>query len=152
MVAQKAPVLQVWLWLIPAPVVMVASLSVSASTIGRDREGRACALLRIVWPTGSSRRPARRPLLASSSKARLKPLLKGLVACRMFPFLPASSGFVILGKIVDAYGLRGAVKVLPFADDPLELVKVAELVAGKRRSPPEVWQQVRLLNGAQDAW
>ena len=61
------------------------------------------------------------------------------------PVLPASSGFVILGKIVDAYGLRGAVKVLPFADDPLSWAKLPNWWLGKDGSPPEVWQQVRLL-------
>ena len=57
----------------------------------------------------------------------------------------ASSGFVVLGKIVDAYGLRGAVKVLPFADDPLRWSKLLNWWVGKEGSPPDTWQQVRLL-------
>jgi len=52
---------------------------------------------------------------------------------------------VVLGKIVDAYGLRGAVKVLPFADDPLSWSKLLHWWVGKEGSQPETWQQARLL-------
>lgn len=61
------------------------------------------------------------------------------------PDLPASSGFVVLGKIVDAYGLRGGVKVLPFADDPLSWSKLPSWWVGNEGSPPDTWRQVRLL-------
>ena len=59
--------------------------------------------------------------------------------------LPAPGGFVVLGKIVDAYGLGGAVKVLPFADDPLGWSKLSHWWIGREGSSPETWQQVRLL-------
>ena len=61
------------------------------------------------------------------------------------PASPALSGFVVLGKIVDAYGLRGAVKVIPFADDPVSWSKLSNWWLGKDGSPPDTWQQVRLL-------
>lgn len=61
------------------------------------------------------------------------------------PDLPASRGFVVLGKIVDAYGLRGAVKVLPFADDPLSWSRLQSWWLGKDGSPFETWRQLRLL-------
>ena len=59
--------------------------------------------------------------------------------------LPASSGFVVLGKIVDAYGLGGAVKVLPFADDPLAWSSLSHWWFGKEGCQPESWRQVRLI-------
>ncbi|MFT3847801.1 MAG: ribosome maturation factor RimM [Propionivibrio sp.] len=61
------------------------------------------------------------------------------------PDLPVSDGFVVLGKIVDAYGLRGAVKVLPFADDPLSWSKLPHWWIGKDSSQPATWQQARLF-------
>ena len=58
---------------------------------------------------------------------------------------PASSGFVVLGKVVDAYGLGGALKVVPFADDPQSWSKLPYWWVGREESRPETWQQVRLL-------
>lgn len=59
--------------------------------------------------------------------------------------MDTSGGFVVLGKIIDAYGLRGAVKVLPFADDPLSWSKLPHWWLGKEGSQPDTWKQVRLL-------
>jgi len=59
--------------------------------------------------------------------------------------MPVSSGFVVLGKIVDAYGLGGAVKILPFADDPLGWSKLPHWWIGIEGSEPDTWRQVRVL-------
>lgn len=56
-----------------------------------------------------------------------------------------SDGFVVLGKIVDAYGLRGAVKVFPFADDPARWARLPCWWVGRDGSEPAAWQQTRLL-------
>ncbi len=54
--------------------------------------------------------------------------------------------FVVLGKIVGAYGVQGWVRVHPFADDPRAWGKLpawwlaTEEVAGR----PEAWREVRL--------
>ena len=62
--------------------------------------------------------------------------------------LPDSSGLerphdiVVLGKIVGPYGLRGAVKVHPFADDPLEWAKLPIWWIGQERG---AWRQSRLI-------
>ena len=61
------------------------------------------------------------------------------------PDLLVPDEFVVLGKIVDAYGLRGAIKVLPFADDPLGWSKLPHWWVGKEEGRPEAWQQTRLL-------
>ncbi len=66
--------------------------------------------------------------------------------------LPESAGsivpadIVVLGKIVGPYGLRGAVKVHPFADDPLLWAKLPAWWVGNEGSAPGLWQQTRLLN------
>lgn len=59
--------------------------------------------------------------------------------------VPDFSGFVVLGKIVDAYSLGGSVKVLPFADDPSAWSKLSHWWVGKEGCPPDSWQQVRLV-------
>lgn len=56
-----------------------------------------------------------------------------------------SDGFVVLGKVVDAYGLRGAVKVFPFADDPVRWARLPCWWVGREGSDPATWQQTRLL-------
>ena len=52
---------------------------------------------------------------------------------------------VVLGKIVGAYGLRGAVKVHPFADDPAAWAKLSHWWVGKEGDAPTTWQQTRLV-------
>jgi 16S rRNA processing protein RimM len=52
---------------------------------------------------------------------------------------------VVLGKIVGPYGLRGAVKVHPFADDPSAWAELRYWWLGKDGSPPEQWRQTRLV-------
>lgn len=52
---------------------------------------------------------------------------------------------VVLGKIVGPYGLRGAVKVHPFADDPLVWAKLPHWWVGQEGMAPELWRQTRLI-------
>jgi 16S rRNA processing protein RimM len=52
---------------------------------------------------------------------------------------------VVLGKIVGPYGLRGAVKVHPFADDPLAWAKLPYWWLGRDGDAPELWRQTRVL-------
>ena len=52
---------------------------------------------------------------------------------------------VILGKIIEPYGLRGAVKVYPFADDPLTWSKLPHWWLGKEEQPAAEWQKTSLL-------
>jgi 16S rRNA processing protein RimM len=65
--------------------------------------------------------------------------------------LPGSVGvippadIVVLGKIVGPYGLRGAVKVHPFADDPMVWAKLPHWWVGQEGSAPELWHQTRLV-------
>ena len=63
--------------------------------------------------------------------------------------MPESDGLpadiVVLGKIVGPYGLRGAVKVHPFADDPLTWAKLPVWWIGKEESKPEQWRQTSLI-------
>jgi 16S rRNA processing protein RimM len=56
------------------------------------------------------------------------------------------AGIVVLGKIVGPYGLRGAVKVHPFADDPLLWAKLPHWWIGQEGSSPGLWRQTRLLS------
>ena len=57
--------------------------------------------------------------------------------------LPAD--IVVLGKIVGPYGLRGAVKVHPFADDPLVWAKLPYWWVMQEARPSEGWQRTRLI-------
>lgn len=57
----------------------------------------------------------------------------------------APADIVVLGKIVGPYGLRGAVKVHPFADDPSNWAKLPYWWVGQEGSAPGVWRQTRLL-------
>jgi 16S rRNA processing protein RimM len=52
---------------------------------------------------------------------------------------------VVLGKIVDASGLRGAVKVHPFADDPQSWGSMPRWWLGHEGDPPESWRCLKLL-------
>ena len=58
--------------------------------------------------------------------------------------LPADD-IVVLGKIVGAYGLRGAVKVHPFADDPLAWAKLPQWWLGREGLAAEHWRPTRVL-------
>ena len=59
----------------------------------------------------------------------------------------APTDIVVLGKIVGPYGLRGAVKVHPFADDPQVWAKLPYWWIGQEGDAPELWRQTRLLRG-----
>jgi 16S rRNA processing protein RimM len=52
---------------------------------------------------------------------------------------------VVLGKIVGPHGLRGAVKVHPFADDPSVWAKLQQWWVGREDDAPELWRVTRLL-------
>lgn len=57
----------------------------------------------------------------------------------------APADIVVLGKVVAPYGLRGAVKVFPFADDPQAWAKLTHWWVGKEGSDPASWQQTQVL-------
>ena len=59
--------------------------------------------------------------------------------------LETPAEIVVLGKVVGAYGLRGAVRVHPFADDPLAWGKLSHWWVGKDEALPATWQQTRLV-------
>ena len=52
---------------------------------------------------------------------------------------------VVLGKVVGAYGLRGAVKIHPFADDPNAWGKLTHWWIGQDGLAPSLWRQTRVL-------
>jgi 16S rRNA processing protein RimM len=52
---------------------------------------------------------------------------------------------VVLGKIVGAYGLRGAVKVHPFADDPKAWGNLPHWWVGQEGMASESWRQTKVL-------
>lgn len=52
---------------------------------------------------------------------------------------------VVLGKIVGAYGLRGAVKVHPFADDPEAWARLTHWWVGQEDCAPELWRQTQVI-------
>ena len=52
---------------------------------------------------------------------------------------------VVLGKIVAPYGLQGAVKIHPFADDPRAWSKLPQWWLGKEGADPASWQPTRLI-------
>ena len=52
---------------------------------------------------------------------------------------------VVLGKIVAPYGLRGAVKVHPFADDPASWAKLPQWWLGKEGAGSADWQPTKLI-------
>lgn len=52
---------------------------------------------------------------------------------------------VVLGKVVDSYGLRGAVKVHPFADDPRSWGALPHWWLGREGDAPVAWRRVRLM-------
>ncbi|MDR1935484.1 MAG: ribosome maturation factor RimM [Candidatus Accumulibacter sp.] len=52
---------------------------------------------------------------------------------------------VVLGKVVDVYGLRGAVRVHPFADDPRSWGAMPRWWLGGEGDAPEAWRCLRLI-------
>lgn len=66
------------------------------------------------------------------------------------PALPEAIGLlppadiVVLGKIVAPYGLRGAVKIHPFADDPQVWAKLPYWWIGREDLAPELWRPTRV--------
>ncbi len=60
--------------------------------------------------------------------------------------LAPSSEMVVLGKLVAPYGLCGAVKVHPFADDPLAWAKLPQWWLGREGSDPASWQPTKLIH------
>lgn len=65
--------------------------------------------------------------------------------------LPESTGsavasdIVVLGKIVGPYGLHGAVRVHPFADDPKAWARLQYWWIGREGSPARFWQKTRVI-------
>jgi 16S rRNA processing protein RimM len=56
-----------------------------------------------------------------------------------------AGGIVVLGKVVDACGLRGAVKVHPFADDPAAWGAMPRWWLGGEGDAPDAWRCLRLI-------
>ena len=50
--------------------------------------------------------------------------------------------FIVLGKIVGAYGVKGWVRVHPFADDPSSWGRMKAWQLGREGEPPESWREV----------
>ena len=59
--------------------------------------------------------------------------------------LALTADIVVLGKIVGPYGLRGAVKVHPFADDPLVWAKLPYWWVTQEGASTGGWQRTRLI-------
>lgn len=57
---------------------------------------------------------------------------------------PAPADIVVLGKIVGPYGLRGAVKVHPFADDPSGWSRLPYWWIGREGDAPASWRRAGL--------
>ncbi|MBK8524749.1 MAG: ribosome maturation factor RimM [Betaproteobacteria bacterium] len=60
--------------------------------------------------------------------------------------MPGNSDFVVLGKIVGAYGVQGWVRVHAFADDPQAWSRLSSWWLGLENSPPEHWREVALTS------
>jgi 16S rRNA processing protein RimM len=58
---------------------------------------------------------------------------------------PQPVELVVLGKIVGPYGLRGAVRIHPFADDPQAWGKLSHWWLGREGDTPAQWRQTRVL-------
>lgn len=59
--------------------------------------------------------------------------------------IDAPADIVVLGKVVGPYGLRGAVKVHPFADDPAVWAKLPIWWVGKEGLAAPLWQATRVI-------
>lgn len=55
-----------------------------------------------------------------------------------------SSEMVVLGRIIVPYGLQGAVKVHPFADDPSAWAKLPQWWLAREGEEPLLWRQEKL--------
>lgn len=64
---------------------------------------------------------------------------------REFPAVPTATDVVVLGKIVDAHGLRGELKVHPFADDPGAWGGMRWWWLGREEDAPTAWRRYRLV-------
>ena len=58
--------------------------------------------------------------------------------------MPQAGEIVVLGKIVDAYGLNGAVKVHLFADGPEKIAKMRHWWIGSEASSFADWKSVKI--------
>lgn len=58
-----------------------------------------------------------------------------------------SAAFIVLGKIVDAWGIAGAVKVHPFADDPRAWAKLPAWRLGREEQATASWREFCLRKG-----
>jgi 16S rRNA processing protein RimM len=56
-----------------------------------------------------------------------------------------SGEIVVLGKIAGPHGLQGAVRVYPFADDPLAWSRLPQWWLGREGEAPELWRPTRLI-------
>ena len=57
----------------------------------------------------------------------------------------AAADIVVLGKIVSPYGVRGAVRVFPFADDPAAWSALPCWWLGRDGDAPHLWQRTVLV-------
>ncbi len=62
------------------------------------------------------------------------------------PVVAAAAEIVVLGKIVGAYGLRGAVKIFPHADDPLAWGKLGYWWLAREGDADAAWQRTRVVS------
>lgn len=67
-----------------------------------------------------------------------------IAAARPLSAAPSGGGFVVLGKIVEAYGVQGWVRVHPFGDDPLSWKQIPVWRVGDEGDAPESWPQFEL--------
>jgi 16S rRNA processing protein RimM len=56
-----------------------------------------------------------------------------------------SGEIVVLGKIAGPHGLQGAVRVYPFADDPLAWSRLPQWWLGREGEAAELWRPTRLI-------
>lgn len=56
-----------------------------------------------------------------------------------------AADIVVLGKIVGPYGVHGAVRVHPFADDPQVWARLPNWWVGRENDPPALWRQAKLV-------
>lgn len=57
----------------------------------------------------------------------------------------AAADIVVLGKIVGPYGVHGAVRVHPFADDPQGWARLSHWWVGRESDVPALWRQAKLI-------
>lgn len=59
--------------------------------------------------------------------------------------LADSTEIVVLGKIVGPYGVYGAVRIHPFADDPQDWAKLPQWWLGRENEAPSLWRPSKLI-------